>query len=261
MNETIETIANHVVILGWSERVERIVAELRNEVHRASGDIRPILVITESKDTTVIGNYERVYFMFGRINDIEVLRRANLSQAHSLLIPATLPEASAADGQSVFSLLAALSVHPSLRVCLEVSRSQNGTTLAHIRRKNLSAGDIEIVSFESVAERLLAQAAVSNGVTRVYDHLLSFGEDSNELYVSVISPRWSGKTFRDLSGACFGHQVILLGYEHLDELVLNPKDREYIFAAGDKAWYMAYSRAAGLEIIHPECLEQLYSNR
>lgn len=261
MNETIETISNHIVILGWSERVERIVSELRNSVHQASGDIRPILIITDSKDTSVVSNFDRVYFMFGRANDVAVLHRANLAQAHSLLIPASLPEASAADGQSVFALLAALSVHPNLRVCLEISRSQNGESLAHIRRNNLAAGDIEIVSFESVAERLLAQASISNGVTRVYDHLLSFGEDSNELYVSELSPRWVGKTFRDLSIACFENEVILIGYDHQDDLVLNPRNRQYVFTPADKAWYMSYNRAAGLRVIHPEFLERLDASR
>ena len=261
MNETIESISNHVVILGWSERVERIVAELRNEVHRASGDIRPVLIITELDNGSVRTKFERVYFMYGRANDISVLARANLSQAHSLLIPANLPDAEASDGHSVFSLLAALSVHPKLRVCLEVSRSENGTTLSHIRRHNLSAGDLEIVSFESVAERLLAQASVSSGVTRVYDHLLSFGEDSNELYVCETSPRWLGKSFRELSGACFEHEVILLGYDHDDALVLNPRNREYSFVAADKVWYMSYNRAAGLRVINPELLERITSNR
>ncbi|MBN8548325.1 MAG: NAD-binding protein [Deltaproteobacteria bacterium] len=257
MNETIQSISNHVVILGWSERVKRIVAELRNEVHRASGDIRPILIISESQDAEIGSAYERVYFMHGRANDVNVLARANLAAAHSLLIPATMPEAEASDGHSVFSLLAALSVHPNLRVCLEVSRSENGTALAHIRRNNLSAGDIEIVSFESVAERLLAQASVSSGVTRVYEHLLSFATDSNEIYVCEASAPWQGKSFRELSAVCFEREVIVLGYEHEGELILNPKDREYTFAPGDKVWFLAYSRAAGLSVIDPELLKRV----
>lgn len=254
MNEKVETISNHVVILGWSSRVERIIKELRNEVHRASGDIRPILVITEYEDKAASSAFERVYFMYGRLNDVEVLRRAHLDTAHSLLIPAVLPQGQVADGQNVFSLLAALTVNPALRVCVEVSQVESGETLGQIHKRSLSAGDIEVVSFESVADRLLAQAAVSSGVTRVYDHLLSFAEDSNEIYVSELSPRWHGKTFRQLAMACFETEVILLGYENDGGLVLNPKERDYVFAPGNRAWFLSYNRAAGLKVVNPEFL-------
>ncbi len=251
MDDSIQSIRDHIVILGWSERVQRIIHELRNEIHRASGDMRPILVITELEGSSIRLDLERVYFMYGRLNDINVLKRANLAQAHTLLIPATLHETEVADGQSVFSLLAALSVNPALRVCVELSRAENGETLSHIQQHNMSKGDIEVVSFESVADRLLAQAAISNGVTRVYDHLLSFGADSNELYTTPLDQRWIGKTFRALSSACFDKEVILLGYQHDADLVLNPKNREYVFSPGDCAWFMAYNRAAGLAVINP----------
>ena len=255
MDDAIESIKGHIVILGWSNRVQRIIQELRNDIHRASDDMRPILVITELESSAIRLDVERVYFMYGRLNDVNVLKRANLAQAHTLLIPAALHETEAADGQSVFSLLAALSVNPSLRVCVELSRAENGETLSHIRRHNMSKGDIEVVSFESVADRLLAQAAVSNGVTRVYDHLLSFAADSNELYTSPVSSAWIGKTFRNLSSACFDEEVILLGYEHGTDLVLNPKDREYTFETGDRVWFMSYNRASGLKVINPERMQ------
>jgi Trk K+ transport system NAD-binding subunit len=251
MKESYETIENHIVILGWSDRVRRIVAELRNEVHRSASDLKPILIVTDHSDSIQLP-FERIYINYGRINDPDVLRRAYLDRAAALLIPTVSHDSIISDGESVFSLLSALSVNPSLRVCVEVAQAHNGTILEQIRQKSLTDGDIEIFSFESVSERLLAQASINRGVTRVYDHLLSFSPHSNEIYVTVLSDRWIGTTFRQLATECFNREVILLGYEHGEELVLNPKHRDYVFAPGDKAWYISYDKTAGLKIMNPD---------
>ncbi|MBX7144906.1 MAG: NAD-binding protein [Oligoflexia bacterium] len=249
MSDSIQSISGHIVILGWSRRVERIVRELRNDVHRLAGEMRPILIITEQSLSQTKTDFERVYFLHGRYNDMEVLRRANLDTAHSLLIPTTIPEADAADGQSVFSLLAALSVNPSLRVCVEVARAESSDTLSYIRRKGVTEGDVEIVSFESFAERILAQTAVNRGVSRVYDHLLSFGTDSNEVYMLPLPANWHGKTFRALFQHCFEREVIVIGFERAGQLCLNPKNRDTLLAPDDAIWFIAYDKAAGIACI------------
>ena len=251
MEESFGTLENHIVILGWSPRVGRIVRELRNEVHGGIEIQKPILIITADDLESLHVPYEKVYLIQGRVNDPEVMRRANLSRASSLLIPTVLHDTSASDGETVFALLSALSVNPSLRVCVEIAQAQNGVTLDQIRRQHLAAGDIEIVSFESVAERLLAQAAINPGITDVYDHLLSFSPTTNEIYVADIAPQWAGKTFRDLAQACFEHEVILIGYQNGGEPVLNPKNRDYVFSAATRVWYIAYNKFDGLKVINP----------
>jgi Trk K+ transport system NAD-binding subunit len=251
MEENFSTIENHIVILGWSDRVKRIISELRNEVHGGLADQKPILVVADQPETSLRIPYEKVYVIYGRINDAAVLKRANLPCAAALLIPTTLHNTSVSDGETVFTLLAALSINPKLRVCIEIAEAQNSETLERIRHQQLTQGDIEIVSFETVAERLMAQAAVNPGITEVYDHLLSFSPVSNEIYVSDLSPQWAGKSFRSLAKECFEREVILIGYQTGEELTVNPKNRDYVFLPNDRVWFIAYNKFDGLKVVNP----------
>lgn len=249
-------IRDHIVILGWSDRVRRIIRELRDEVHRASNELKPILIVTPDPSVINDSAFEHVYFIYGKITDRSVLKRANLSQASMLLIPTVYQELRHADGETVFSLLSALSVNPSIRVCVELGCADNGITLEEIRKRNLTHGDVEIVSFESICERLLAQCTINRGVTRVYDHLLSFSETTNEIYVSDLSEYWHGKTFRQVSAQCFEEQVIVLGFEREAELFLNPQNRDMMLQTKDRIWFMAFNKAAGLKVLHPEYFQK-----
>lgn len=242
-----ETLENHIVILGWSERVERVIRELRTDIHRSSGDLNPILIVVPSSEQPIEVQHERVYFIYGRINDPLVLMRANLDKAKALLIPTALKETSISDGESVFSLLAALTVNPNIRACVEIASMNNGETLQHIRSNNLRHGDIEIVSFESLADRLLAQSAINPGITRVYDQLLSFEGEGNEIFVLPVPADWHGRTYRKLSAQCFESEMIIIGYESGDKLFVNPRDRDYPFQPGDLVWFIAHDKAIGIE--------------
>ena len=250
-----KTIEGHVVILGWSDRVPRIIAQLRNSVHRRSNDLRPILVVVPHYDETIKVAFEQVYYLYGRLNDPAVLRHANVAKAQMVLIPTPMKNAAAEDGEAVFQMMAVLAINPEMRVCVELASAEDAAALDHIRCQSLKQGDIEIVSFEAVAEKLMAQATVNKGITRIYDHLLSFGEDSNEIYVSDLDERWLGKSFRTIAAECFDRGTILIGYERGGEMVLNPRDREVIVQRGDRVWYIAYNKAEGLEVLNPEALK------
>lgn len=254
MNESFASIEDHIVILGWSSRVRRIIAELRNEEHRGSNDLKPILLIIPEHDPSIEIPYERVYIVYGRVNDPAVLKRANLDRASALLIPTALGDTSALDGESIFSLLSALTVNPKIRACVEIAQADNSETLEQIRMKNLTTGEIEIVSFELIAERLLAQAAINRGVTRVYNHLLSFTEDTNEIYVTELSPKWIGKRFRDLAAEGFEQGIILIGYESDGTLAMNPENRDYVLQARDLVWFIALNKTTGLKVTFPESI-------
>jgi Trk K+ transport system NAD-binding subunit len=248
--------SDHIVILGWSERVTRIIAQLRDDVHRGSNDIRPILVITdESVDTLSAGeNFEKVYFLHGHPSSTEVLERADLHQARALLIPSPSLQSKQTDGNAVFSMLAALSLRPDLRVCVEITSPDNENVIHIAKRSHIIGGDVEVVSLESVCEQLMAQTAINKGITRIYSHLLDFSEVTNELYGATLSPTLSGKTFRELSHLGFDAGAILLGYERDGEVVLNPLDRNITLNSPDQVWWMSYNKRDGLLIYSPESL-------
>ena len=249
--------SDHIVILGWSERVVRIVAQLRDKVHVGSNDIRPILIIThESIDKRSLGNnHEKVYFLHGQPNSREVLERADLNRARALLIPSSSLQGGRADGDAVFAMLAALSLRPTLRVCVEIASQQNEDVINLAIKNQMIGSEVEVVSLESVCEQLMAQTAINKGITRIYSHLLDFSDITNELYVATLSPKLSGKTFRELLHLGFDKRVILLGYEKSGELTLNPDDRDIVLESPDLVWWMSYNKRDGLLIYSPESLQ------
>lgn len=247
-----EGLQDHIVILGWSERVIRVIRELRNNVHNSANDMKPILVVAELGANATEAHFERVYFLFGRTNDPQVLRRARLDRAHALIIPSAHLDTRPADGEGIFSLLAALAVNPQIRVCLEVGTPQSGLAIEEIRKRHLLGDHVEVVSFESVAERLLAQAAINRGVTRVYDNLLTFSEFSNEMYQCEVGANWIGRTYRELSVSAFDARVTIIGYERGELLDLNPEDRDTVLKAGDLIWFIALNKGLGLASIQRE---------
>lgn len=251
----IESIEDHFVILGWSDRVKRIIHELRNDEHEASGDLKPILVVTTDRSASIDLPFERVYVIYGQLADPRVLERANLERASTVLIPALDPNNPNQDGESVFALLAVLSVCPKAQVCIELVKGAHTEVLERISRMGLFSHNIEFVAVESISERLLAQSAINPGVTRVYDHLISFTEESNEVYVVDLPPAWIGKSFRDLAGHSFERGIILIGYESAGVMGVNPLERGYIFKAGDRAWFIGYNKADVLKVVDPARLK------
>jgi len=249
--------SDHIVILGWTERVTRIISQLRDDVHRGSNDIKPILIITDqSVDQMTLGDgFEKVYFLYGNPNSTEVLQRADLHQARTLLIPSSSLQNTQSDGKAIFSMLSALALRPDLPVCVEISSPQNEGVINLAIKSKMIGDDVEVVSLESVCEQLMAQTAINKGITKIYSHLLDFSEVTNELYVATLSPTLSGKTFRELSLLGFDKGAILLGYEKNGELVLNPLDREIVLDSPDLVWWMSYNRRDGLLIYSPESLK------
>ena len=250
-----ESIEDHIVILGWSDRVQRIIHELRNEEHEASGDLKPILVVTTDRTASIDLPFERVYVIHGQLADTRVLERANLSRATTVLIPALDSSCPDQDGDSIFALLAVLAVCPQAQVCVELTKGAHTEVLERTRAAGFFGSKIEFVAVESISERLLAQSAINPGVTRVYDHLISFTEESNEVYVVELPPNWIGKSFRQLAEHSFDRGIILVGYEANGAMAINPVDRDYIFQSGSRGWFIGFNRADVLKVVDPAKLK------
>jgi hypothetical protein len=239
-------LQDHFVILGWSPRVLRIIKQLRNDEHAASGDLKPILVVLPDSAGNPTVHYERVYFLYGSIHDADVLRRSNLAQAAAVLIPAPETGGVQADPAGIFAFLSALSVSEHTRICLEVTSARHAEILTALQRKELLRSNVEIISLETVSESLMAQAAITGGVTRVIDELLAFDENTPEIYCCALGSPWLGKSYKYLRKDCAEHRITLLGYQHQSQLSLNPENLDYIFVEGDRVWFLALNRAVGL---------------
>jgi Trk K+ transport system NAD-binding subunit len=89
---------------------------------------------------------------------------------------------------------------------------------------------VEIVSIEDLTEKLLAQAVISPGITKVYLELLTATTDSNEIYIVPVPAPWEGKPFGQVATLLHEGErpTIALGYRTTSRsghpvMVLNPQ--------------------------------------
>jgi hypothetical protein len=57
--------------------------------------------------------------------------------------------------------------------------------------------EVDFVAGQAYGERMISQAVLNPGVTEVYDHLLTFTGDSNEIYCIRVPEELVGKTFTE----------------------------------------------------------------
>jgi hypothetical protein len=118
---------------------------------------------------------------------------------------------------------------------------------------------VELISVEEFAEKIISQAVANPGITDVFDRLLTATKDTNEIYIVRVPSIWCGKTFNDIYQWLVEseEEICLLGYETITEksgkrtIVLNPCTnptsnhgvvnwRNYKVKDGDALIVMAY---------------------
>lgn len=178
------------------------------------------------------------------------LERGGIDGLDCLVVPAERAgtrSLAQADHESLLVALASSSLRPDLHVVVEILDPRSRVHFARLP-------GTEVVSTGEIAEKLLAQAAVSPGITAVYMELLTATDESNEIYVVPVPERWIGRTYRSVDEALIGstgttEPVIPLGYRTPPptggraEVVLDPAGGHRL-GPGDSLVVLAYAEPA-----------------
>jgi len=198
-------LSGHVVIAGWSERTKRIIHQLR------SPDLRrkpTVVVIAPHASATKVRDRRRfrgVWVVEGDRSLSSALAESDVASAASAVVLAS----SAADrGVDLSSICCALAIHRISPETHTIVEARASTAVEHLHRSR--AG--EIVDTETLAERLLSQCVITPGIAGVFDELLSFGTDSQELYILPLPRRLDGLCFREIRGRLRLCETIPLGF-------------------------------------------------
>lgn len=230
---------DHTVILGWSDQIYTVIAELvaANE-SRGKTAIAVLAdqdkIVMEDRVAHRIPNTgkTRLVFRTGSPLDLTDLEMVNLNEARSIIVLS--PDTSAEDADAfVLKILLAINKGPAFR-------GRNHHVIASVRdSKNkavakIAGGDAIVLDGDDISARLLVQTARQSKLSVVYQDLFDFGGD--ELY--MVSEK-------GLVGKQFGQA--LLAYRKccpigiLDaagKTTLNPP-METVIAAGDKLVLLA----------------------
>lgn len=241
-------LSGHTVIAGWSERTKRIIQQLRSPDIRKQPAVVVIAPLASDTKVEDRASFRGVWVVEGDRLQSETLRRADLGTAScAVVLAGNSPDC----GGALSSICCAMEIErlaPSVHTIVETRTSTESEHLARIRAD-------EIVDTESMAERLVSQCVITPGIAEVYSELLSFGLNSQEVYILQVG--------RHLDGLCFGEvrkrlrccDVIPLGFWRKGgQPVLNPsrieskhplradKDRLIVLADSLKAMTSFWSR-------------------
>jgi hypothetical protein len=124
-----------------------------------------------------------------------------------------------------------------------VAEAVDPRNYSHLRK----AGCDEIVSAGDFALRIMAQSALTPGLSKVYGNLITVSEETNEIYQLGVPPTYLGKTFEELGTAILGHRSsknpsILIGVKSKGKIMLNPKKDSFdTFEEGDEIFLVSFT--------------------
>jgi hypothetical protein len=212
------TLADHVLILGWTHRTPNIVLELLRtrgrvtrflEAHNTS--MLQIVVLAEEVDGTVLaelrehlGSYwndRQVLLRGGSPLSFEHLERVSFEDAAAIILP----------GEDFSNRSPGVADADTLKSLLLIARHTRGeaekplavVALYDENRSNIARfayqGETEILATDQVMSRLIAQSVRYAGIWAVFSQLLSIN-DGNAIYLRRL--REAGKTFGELRREC-----------------------------------------------------------
>ena len=213
---------NHTVILGWSEQVFPIISEL---VQANENQKNPCIVVLAPKDKVEmedeirekVGDSKRTRIVCrtGTPMEMNDLAIASLNQCRSIIVLS--PEDENADAE-VIKILLAITNAPNRRqepyaIVAELRDARN-LDVARMVGKD----EVELILFNDLIARIIAQTCRQSGLSIVYTELLDFGGD--EIYIKEETAL-IGKSFGEAQQAY--ETSTIMGIQPQGKLpVLNP---------------------------------------
>lgn len=240
-------LGEHIVICNWNEKGEPVIMQLHAAIVR---DKRPVVIVSDDtdaidfKEKEEFAELEDVYLIKGDPSNEVVLKRANIQDAFSAIVLADPEQGKLSDAKSI---LVCMAVN---HVCKELGRKKPNIVVEVVDPRNVPhferAGADEVVSSGEFGLRLLAQAALSHGLSEVYNDLLTVSADTNEVYLKPIPRGFIGKTFGELSEAMARKRdgenpAILVGVQSDGRILVNPKKKQFReFSENDRIVVIAF---------------------
>lgn len=232
---------DHTVILGWSQQIHTIVAEIvaanENQPRRSIAilaDRDKVEMEEEIRERVGKTGRTKLVCRSGSTIDVDDLRIVSLATARSIIVLA--PDGDDPDADVIKTILA-ITNGPG-------RRPEPYHIVAEIRdRANLDVArmvggdEVELILSEDVISRITAQTCRQSGLSVVYGELLDFAGD--EIYLTE-QPGLVGQAFGETLGAFADASVIGLlpagGTPHLNparDTVLGEGDRLIVIAGDD----------------------------
>ena len=206
----LSTMENHFIICGWKKDLSNLISDILtvNSTLRAES-----IVLINKADTQVIDDlktdprFAKIKFIYGDHTDENVLDRANVQKAKTILLLADQignPTPMETDSRTVMASMTVEAMNKKIYTCAELLDSKFA--------KHLELSDVdEIILSRDHGRVMLANASSATGIGHVIDSLIGV-HSLNPITVFDYPNRYVGATFIELA-AYFKteHNDILVG--------------------------------------------------
>lgn len=193
----LSNMENHFIVCGW----KKDLAQLLRDIMAINPNVTPEhIVLINKADTSVIDDlrsdpeFAKIKFIFGDHNDENVLLRANIRKAKTVLLLADQlgnPTPMETDSRTVMAAMTIEALNKKIYTCAELLDAKF--------EKHLKLSDVdEIILSRDTSRVLLANASSGTGVSHVIDALIGV-EARNPITVIDFPTRYIGKTFKELN--------------------------------------------------------------
>lgn len=190
---------HYILIGGTKEKLANVIEEITS-----SGPKKEIVIIDHLERAPIESDH--VHFISGNPAEEEVLLKANILEAKSVAIFSDdrNDQAEYADGKTL--LTASRVEHISKKYDRNIYTIVEVKKDKHIALFEHANVDEFILSNDSVS-RLMAQASLHHGSSKLFNQMLS-NKDGDNLYAISVKPQW--KTYRDAAMDLFDMGAVLL---------------------------------------------------
>lgn len=202
-------LKNHILLCGWNYTANEVISEIH-----ADDKMKEIVIVANLDEKPV--DMAHVDFIRGDPADMDKLEMACFRNASTaIVLHDESGKGNGRDGQGVLTVLAIKHACPDLYVCVQILDENN---VDHCLR----AGADEVIVTGGLTAKLLGQATLDHGVTKIVSELLS-NKYGNQFYKLKCPEEYVGSTFYLLLDAFKkDHDGIVVGIEKAHELLTNP---------------------------------------
>lgn len=230
-------LEGHILICGGVNRSREILTQLfAPDLYEQS----PVVIIDPHIEEAPL-DHHLLKVIRGDPTDGAVLERANAKRAKTAIVLANreAADSNVADARSLLIALAIETLQPEIYSCVEVLNPEN---TIHFKRANVD----EIISVSEISNRLVVDAALNHGVSRVIIDMLTFGE-GEEVYRVPVPQAFVGRTFSELAAALARQREMVLIGVYSDGENVRSKRCRWRFKEEDAVFVLAEDQPMGLE--------------
>ena len=208
-------VKKHIIICGWNSNAPTVLEELLELYKR---EMMHFVIIAEEQPEAIFS--DRTHFVKGDFTKKEILQRAQIEYASSVIILAdstTERSSQDIDARSILTSLAVEKINPEIYTCIELLSPEN---VDHV----INAGVDEYIISATYTGNLLAHSVKNPGITKVYNELLKSTE-GNQIFKTKVSTDIINRSFKDCAVEHLQNKSgILIGLERNNQYLINPQD-------------------------------------